>query len=248
MKRYFLFSFVYITFLDIFNVNALPICVQGLVNDDLRDGLSFQESVSIPNIEYKKRVLEFVKVDQSKIDYVLQIGIIRDTQKQDEILRNIVGLDNHTIGFLRERGVLSVHPIEYLNFTTLPPANRRYIRPGTIVSRVNTDGYLENVVITRMEDDNVYVRLKRDATESVISKSEVYQPILVGRQVYYLNPIGIPIRTRIISIRDNGQIFIEYPINESGRKIINANQLKLRPRREMLTGGQDLSQPITEKT
>ena len=247
MKRYFLFSFVYIIFLDIFNVNALPICVQSLINNDLRDGLSFQESVGIPDNEYKRRMLQFVNVDKSKIENTLKLGIIRDDQKQDEMLHNIIGLDDHTIKFLREKKILNVHPIEYLNFATLPPANRRYIRPGAVVSRVNTNGYLENVVITRIEGENVYVRLKRDATESVISKNEVYQPILVGKQIYYFNPIGIPIRTRIVSIRENGQIFIEYPPNNSGVKIVNGDQLKLKPRREILTGQQDISQPIKDK-
>ena len=246
MKRCFLFLFLYIIFLDIFSVNALPIpiCIQSLTDDN---PLSFQESISIPDNEYKRRMLKFVNVDESKIDYILQIGIIRDIQKQDEMLQNIVGLDDRTIRFLREKGILDVHPIEYLNFTTLPPANRRYIRPGAVVSRVNTNGYLENVVVTKVEEDNVYVRLKRSAEESVLSKSEVYQPILVGKQVYYVNPIGVPMRTRIISIRENGQILIEYPPNESGKKIINVNQLKLKPRREMLTGKPDLSKPVTNR-
>ena len=161
--------------------------------------------------------------------------------------RNIVGLSDDTISFLRDRRVLSVHPIEYLNFTTLPPANRSYILPGTVISRVNANGYLENVVITKIEEDNVYVRLKESTAESVISKNDAYQPILVGKQVYYFNPIGIPIRTRIISVGENGQMTIEYPPSENGIKIINADQLKLKPRREMLTGKPDLSEPSTDR-
>ncbi len=260
MNRYFLFTFLYIIFLDIFETNASPqnlsfdekmnnfiLCAQSLTNDDPRSRLSFQESIDIPDDEYKRRMLKVFNIDILKVEDVLRIGIIRDTQKQDEMLRSIIGLDDKTISFLRDRGVLDVHPIEYLNFTTLPPANRANIFPNAVISRTNANGYLENVVITRVEGDNVYVRLNEDMAESIISKNDAYQPILVGKQVYYFNPIGIPIRTRIISIRENGQIVIEYPPNESGTKTVNANRLKLKPRRETLTSQPDLSKPITDE-
>ena len=90
MNRCFLI-FSYIIFLDIFNVNALPIpvpisCAVSLTNDSPISGLSFQESVSIPDIEYKRRILKVLNIDKSKINDILQIGIIRDTQKQNEML------------------------------------------------------------------------------------------------------------------------------------------------------------------
>ena len=259
MNRYFLLAFLYII-LGIFDVNASSqglsitervrissLCVQSLTNDDPRDGLSFEESVSIPDVEYKRRIFRFLGIDKSKVDNILQIGIIRDTQKQDKMLRNVVGLDDNTISFLRDRRVLDVHPIEYLNFMSLPPVNRTHIRSGAIISRANANGYLENVVITKVEGDNVHVRLRGSAREAVISKNEAYQPILVGKQIYYSDFIGIPIRTRITSIGENGQIVIEYPPSESGVKIVHANQLRLRPRREMLTGKEDISRPITRR-
>ena len=260
MNRYCLFIFLCIIFLDIFNVNVFAQnlsdktnksvkCAQGLTGanfSDIAQKLSFEESINIPDEHHKKQLLEVLlkNVDESKREQILRIGIIRDVQKQNELLLNVVGLDIPTINRIRSRGILNVHPIGHIKFTTLPPASSAQIRVSAVVSRVNANGYLENVIITKIEGKNVYVRLRKSTEESVISRSDVYQPIQVGQQIYYLDPIGIPIRTHIISIEEDGRVSIAYLGNVIK---VSTDQLELKPRRAMSTGKQDFSRPIAER-
>ena len=263
MKRHFLLPYLYIIIiLGFFDVNAssqkppseennnIPNeCAQNLTDShslDVVQKLSFEESILIPDDYRKRQLLEILlkNIDESKRELILRVGIIRDIQQQNEMLLNIIGLDIHTIDRIRSRRILDIHPIEYMKFTTLPSASSVYIHSGAIISRVNKNGYLENVIITRVERQNVYVRLRKSTEESMISKQSAYQPILVGKQVYYPDPLGIPIRTHITSIKEDGRVSIAYLGNEIK---IETDQLELKPRIAMSTGKQDLSEPITSE-
>ena len=260
MLRCCLFTFLCILFLGFFNVYAsTPYssfgekkdinskCVRGLTNaENEAQRLSFEESVNIPDEYHKRRLLKILleDVDELKREQILRIGIIRDIQKQNELLQNVVGLDIQTVNRIRSRGILDVHPIEYIRFTTLPPVISAHIRVGAVVSRVNSNGYLENVIITRIEEENVYVRLKRSTEESVILKNNTYQPIQAGQQVYYLDPIGIPIRTHVTSVEEDGRVSIAYV---GGEIKVGIDQLKLKPRQAMSNDKQDLSRSITDE-
>ena len=221
-----------------------------IANDEIN--LTFQESISILTDAEKLKILSDLDIEESKRDAILRVGIIRDVQTQNEMLKNVIGLDDHTIEVIRSKGVLQIHPIEYQKFTTVPPANLSHVQRGSIISVVNKNGHLENARIERIEGENIYIKIDQKEEIKIVSRKDAYQPISQGRQVYYPDENGIPSRQYISYIDSNN--INQHRLNklsgydDSTQELLYINDLGLRPRREMATNGEDYSKRITIKS
>ena len=249
------------------NTFANPNCPNALLREsqveNSETNITFQESISILSDAEKLKILSDLNIDESKKDMIIRVGIIRDIQTQNKILRDVIGLDHHTIDTLRNKGVLQIHPIEYQKFTTVPPVNPTHIQPRAIISAINKNGYLENVIIEKIEGENIYIRFKekegfkviprKEAYQpilKVISRKEAYQPILRERQVYYLDENGIPNRQSIsyIDPHNINQHYLSRLDDKTTQEYSYIDTLDLRPRKEMVTSKEDYSKRITFKS
>ena len=232
------------TFADSNCPNALSNESQ-IEHDDIH--LTFQESISILTNAEKLQMLSDLNIEEPKRDAIIRIGIIRDIQTQDRILRDVLGLDQLTIDIIRSRGILQIHPIEYQKFTTVPPANPAHIQPGAIISAVNSNGYLKNATIEKIEGENVYIRFDNTKVPAIISKQEAHQPILKGRQIYYYDNKGIPKINYIIDTNpdESYQYLLKHLEKNHTQKGLSISNLYLRPRKETVTNKKDYSNKIT---
>ena len=234
------------------NVFAKPSCPSALLNDSQIESdvtnITFQESISILTDVEKLQILSDLNIEESKRDAIIRIGIIRDTQTQNKRLKDVIGLNDHTIDTIRSRGILQIHPIEYQKFTTMPPANPVHIRPRAIISAVNENGYLQNAIIEIVGSENIYIRFDDTKKFSVISRNDIYQPILLGRQVYYSDENGIP-KIYYIDYRNSEEAH-QYPLKDSDKnnaqkRPSSLDELHLKPRKEIATSKKDYSKKIT---
>ena len=179
----------------------------------------------------KRRILTELGFDDSQRDIILRTGYLRGEDVisiQDAFLRE-AEISPDKIEFLRKRGLLEGDPWEYQRLTSVALIDESNILPGASVSRVNENGNFENVVVSRVEDNRVYVKSLGNPQEEVLLKSETYAPIIARRrEVLRMEENGLPKRVTMI-VRHQTTI----------------DQLILRPKGRISMEGDDFSQPIS---
>ncbi len=143
----------------------------------------------------------------------------------------------------------NINPLLYKNLTTLPPVKRSFLKKDAIVSRVNDRGHLENVMITKVNNDNVHVvsQIHGSSSEEIVLKDNLYMPILPYRRVIdprVLDQASIAFSvTYIKSINDREGTAILV----SSKKPLPLNDLELRPRHWTDTSTKDFSVSISNE-
>lgn len=192
----------------------------------------------IPYYHYEKiEILERLGIESDKYQKLLALAYLRGPDainKQNKILRDL-GVTSDKIQQLRKKNFFKIDDLEYQRLTTIPPISKKYVQPGTVISRVNKNGNLTDVIVEKVEGGKIIV--KEDTffqkAKEVIPLKDAYWPVGSRREVLIIDRNGIPkIRNNVVELFSENQ----------------QNVLGLKPRPRTTTGLKDLSKAIDKAT
>ncbi len=211
---------------------------------------NFLESIqsSIQDLKTRHDLLIEFGFSEEKSGRILNASFIQGDdaiERQNKILGEM-RLTEEQRKFIEDNDILQLSVYEYQRLMTRAPISRIHLRPSVTVSYPSKNGILENVIIDRVEGENLYVSSKsKNEKKFMIKKKDAYNPISFGQEIVYDTRVDIPKISEIfddaynekISIRDHNRTI----------DILDINQLGVRPRVAVNTRLPDFSSPLNEE-